>query len=187
MKFKLSPQYRGTSHLRTRVDIVVKLLKLRSSVSKSKAKREEAESAITHAFEPDVSDESDTDSVFDEDDNDALTTSSSFPDLMSLIPATSKPSPSACPDIPSDDSLLSLHDDEGEKTSEGDILIELNLDLESVLHKLSKWTGGFSGDIFSDMCISDPGRVFRYLTAYILYVIMSLARSRDYGHPHLDN
>lgn len=201
MKFKLRPEYRGTSHLRSRVEIVVKLLKLRSSAAESKSKREEAKSAMARAFEPilvdrtleipddesDVSDESDTESVFDEDEDedDAWSLSSSCPDLTSLVPT--KPGSSDCPDIPSDDSLQPLDDKEDGEECDGDILIQFDFDLQSALSKLSKWTGGPSRDIASDMCISDPGRVFEYLTAYILYVIMSLARSRDCGNPRLGN
>ena len=194
MKFKLRPVYRGTSHLRSRVEIVVKLLKLRSSVTESKAKREGDKSAITQAFEPTlvdrteeipdyesgISDESDTESVFDEDEDgaDAMSTSSSYADLQTLVPA--KPSSSGPPEDSSDNSLLPLKDDDIEE-NDGDILIEFNFDLGIALSKLGRYTGGSSMDIFSDMCISDPGRLFEYLTAYILYVIMSLAHSRDHS------
>ena len=199
MKFKLRPEYRGTSHLRSRVEIVVKLLKLRSSAAESKSKREEAKSAMARAFEPilvdrtmeipddesDVSDESDTESVFDEDEDDAWSISSSCPDLTSLVPT--KPGSSGCPDISSDDSLQPLDDKEDGGEGDGDILIQFDFDLQSALSKLSKWTGGSSHNIASDMCISDPDRIFEYLTAYILYVIMSLARTRDCGNPRLGN
>ncbi|KAJ5299728.1 hypothetical protein N7476_011285 [Penicillium atrosanguineum] len=202
MKFKLRPVYRGTSHLRSRVEIVVKLLKLRSSVTESKAKREEAKSAIAQAFEPtlgdraeeitnydsDVSDESDAESVFDEDedDTDALSTSSSYADLQTLV--STKSSSSTSPVDSSDNSLLHFSDGESEENNDGDILIEFNFDLGAALSKLEKWTGGSSMDMFSDMCTSDPGRLFEYLTAYILYVIMSLAHSQDHGSlRRLDN
>ncbi|KAJ5198139.1 uncharacterized protein N7498_007256 [Penicillium cinerascens] len=195
MKFKLHPEYRGTSHLRSRVEVMLKLLKLRSSAAQSKSKREEAKAAMARAFEPvlvdrpydesDVSDESDTESVFDEDEDDAWSSSSSCPDLTSLVPA--EPGSSDCPDISSDDSLLPLDGNEYEGEGDDSILIQFDFDLQSALSKLSKWTGGSSRDIASDMCISDPGRVFEYLTAYILYVIMSLARSRDCGNPRLGN
>ncbi|KAJ6111974.1 hypothetical protein N7523_008035 [Penicillium sp. IBT 18751x] len=202
MKFKLRPVYRGTSHLRSRVEVVVKLLKLRSTVTESKAKREEAKSAITHALEPTlidrteeipdyvshISDEPDAESAFDEDDDDTdvLSTSSSYADLPSLVPT--KPSSSTSPEDSSDKSLLSFKNDETEENSDDDILIEFNFDLGVAISKLEKWTGGSSMNIFSDMCVSDPGRLFEYLTAYILYVIMSLAHSRDHSSlRRLDN
>lgn len=192
MKFKLRPVYRGTSHLRSRVEIVVKLLKLRSSVTESKAKREEDKSAITQAFEPTlidranetpdyesgISNDSAAEPVFDEDGTDALSTSSSYADLQTLVPA--KPSSSAPSEDPSDNSLLSFKDDKIEE-NDTDILIEFNFDLGVALAKLGRYTGGSSMDIFSDLCISDPGRLFEYLTAYILYVIVSLAHSRDHS------
>jgi len=199
MNFKLRPEYRGSSHLRSRVEIVVKLLKLRSSAAASKAKRDEDKSAIAKAFErtlvdriselpdvdSDVSDESDAESVFDEDEGDALSISSSCPDLTSLI--TAQPDSSACPDIPSGDSLQPIDDNEDKGNSDDDIEIEFDFDLQSALSKLSKLTGRSSTDITCDMCISDTNHVFEYLTAYILYVIMSLARSRDYGNPRSAN
>jgi hypothetical protein len=202
MKFKLRPVYRGTSHLRSRVEVVVKLLKLRSSANESKAKRREAKSEIKRALKPtfddraeeipddrsDILDEADAVSALDQDqDNtDALFSSSSHSDIQSLVPTS--PSSSASPEDPSDNTLLSRNGNESDESNDGDILIQFDFDLGAALSKLEKWTGGSSMRVFSDMCISDPGRVFEYLTAYILYVIVALAHSRDHGGSRrLDN
>lgn len=84
----------NSHHLRTRVQIVVKLLKLRSSVANSN-RQEEAKLILEQAFAPTLgetvpstpdhdsedSETSDTESVFSEDD---LSISSSCSDLQSL-------------------------------------------------------------------------------------------------------
>lgn len=169
-------------HLRTRVQIVVKLLKLRSSVATSK-RNDDDKLILEQAFAPtlgetvpsntdhnsDDSEASDTESVFSEDD---LSISSSCSDLQSLSLA----------DNPSTDDIVDAVDLIKEKgIKEDDVTVMFDFDLHSALGKLSKWSGGSSDSICSDLSISDPGHVLEYLTAYVLYVIMALARSGEHA------
>lgn len=196
LDFKLSPEYHGTHHLRTRVQLVVKLLKLRSSAAKSTNKRiKEAKVAIEKAFEPtlvdtppelrvddfDDSDDSDTESVFDQG---SLSTASSCSDLLALSP--SRPGSPFTSSFPSLDKPTKPV--EGDEKDEEEIKVEFDFDLHSALSRMSTWTGGSSGDEYNDLSTSDSSRVLEYFAAYILYVMMSLARSRDHiSDPDLDH
>lgn len=196
LDFKLLPEYRGTSHLRTRVQLVVKLLKLRSSAAKSTNKRmKEAKVAIEKAFEStfvdtsperpgddfDDSDDSDAESVFDED---SLSIASSCSDILALSPPR--------PGSPVGSGFSSLDKPtkpfEPDEKDEEEINVKFDFDLHSALSKMSKWTGGSSGYGYHDLSTSDSRRVLEYFVAYVLYVMMSLARSRDHiSGSDLDN
>lgn len=166
----------SSQHLRTRVQIVVKLLRLRSSVATSN-RTENAKQALEQAFAPTLgetvprcsddsdSETSDTESVFSEDE---LSISSSCADLQSL---------SLGPDNSSTDDAEDILDlVKGKGKRKEDVTVMFDFDLQSALGKLSKWSGGAPDSICSDLSVTDPGRVLEYLAAYVLYVMMALAR-----------
>ncbi|KAJ6117415.1 hypothetical protein N7512_007140 [Penicillium capsulatum] len=183
----LSSENRGgclhSSHLRTRVQLVVKLLKLRSSAAESSSRRhtrgatQMLEQALEPAFkrpeqrtaaeEADDSDESDTESVFDDD---AASMSSSCSDIDALAPATSD--------------LTCLEDAccvEIEPSYEETTALSFDFDLDSALYVLSRWSGGLSEDLCSDLAVTDPGSILEYFFKYIMWVIVILARSHEYS------
>lgn len=191
MSLELSPAHdsRATTtnesnsrHLRTRVQIVVKLLRLRSSVTTSN-RTEDAKQVLEEAFaptlgemvpdslehDPEDSDASETESVFSEDE---LSISSSCSDLQAL---------SLGPDnSPTDNDIDVLEPMKEKGRREEDVTVMFDFDLHSALGKLSKWSGGSSDSICADLSTSDPSRVLEYLAAYVLYVMMALARSREH-------
>lgn len=231
MDFKMAPEARGTSHLlRTRVQVVVKMLRLRSSVARSAnvKHKTEAHAAIKEAFEAildgietktitshdqakvadldnpeyDSDVESVTDTIFS-----ANSRASSCTDLTEfsassspLAWATSKTSfcsdlelpPPAKSSSPFDldwdvDTLCSeeqaTHDIELFEEEEKELELTFDLDLRSSLDKLARCTNVLAEDLCSDqtsdLLIWDPDRVAKYLTNYLLFVMFSLARSRD--------
>lgn len=180
----LSPESRGTgrhpSHLRTRVQLVVKLLKLRTSATRSPGRKQEKEArqaleqALESTFEraehkvaeeTDDSDESDMDSIFD----DTASMSSSCSDIDALVPAT--------PVLP----CLEDQCPSSEQGYEETTALSFDFDLDSTLYALSRWSGGLSEDLYSDLTAMDPRSVLEYFFGYIMYVMVILSRPGEYG------
>lgn len=135
--------------------------------------------------ESDVSDDSDNESIFSDDcrEDDSLT--SSISDLHSLSLDSSGSSPKA--DETSLEDVEATNCPRDERRRE-EVMVRFDIDLQSALERLSRWTGGSSGDVNPDLAINDPDRVLEYFVAYILHVIMTLARSRGQTQRHcLDN
>lgn len=181
----LSPEEHGTGkpqqHLRSRVQLVVKLLKLRASAAKSsdkkqtKGKRAVLEKALKSTFdgasqlvaeEADDTEASDTDSVFSEN---IESMSSSLSDMTLQTPSRPiSPSPDeSCTDA-----------QEYEETIE----LSVDLDLDSTLSTISQWSGVLSGELCSDIASMDPARVLGYFLKYIMCVMMALSHANDDGH-----
>lgn len=181
----LSPEDReagkSQQHLRARVQLVVKLLKLRASaaISSRKKKRKSAKaplekalkSTFDHASQPvadeaDDTDASETDSIFSEDID---SMSSSFSDLT-VHESSRSTSPSL--DGPCMDTQ------KYEETTE----LSFNVDLESILSTMSRWSDELSDELCSDNTSMDPARVLEYLFKYIMYVMMALSHASDDDH-----
>jgi hypothetical protein len=62
---------------------------------------------------------------------------------------------------------------------EKELELTFDLDLKSSLDMLSRWTGVPTDDLRSSLSVWDPDRVFKYLMNHWLFVIFSLARSRE--------
>ncbi|KAJ5692348.1 hypothetical protein N7462_001771 [Penicillium macrosclerotiorum] len=201
IRLKLSPHERGHP-FRTRVQVVVKMLRLRSSVAKSadaKAKWK-AKLAIEEAFESTLSRSSgqQPDVIDPEEHDDSDTVSVCDSDTMSVACSTwsNESTSTACTELTSDSparpgspvesevSLFNAHSDcfhDEEKELEKEVELAFNFDLQPSLYKLAQWTGWYSDDLSSDLTKCDPDRVFEYFFQYILFLIMSLARSHDYN------
>jgi hypothetical protein len=227
----MAPEARGMSHLlRTRVQVVVKMLRLRSSVARSAhgKHKTEAHAAIKEALEAtldgtetkamtshDQAKAADLDNSEYDSDVDSVTDTifsansraSSCTDLTEfsassspLAWATSKTSfcsdlelpPSAESSSPFDldwdvDALCSeeqlTHDIELFEEEEKELELTFDLDLHSSLNRLARCTNVPAEDLCSDqtpdLLAWDSDRVAEYLTKYLLFVMCSLARSRD--------
>lgn len=249
LDFKMVPEARDTGHpLRTRIQVVVKMLRLRSSATRSASAKhkQEAHEAIKKALEAtlngsetttitcedeakavdlgnsdyDSDVESVTDSIFS-----SCSRVSSCTDLTHLSPPSSPPastfsrtsscsdltlpsphcspevsacsSKSSCTDLelPGSSSPFgqnwndvtlsseehSVHDLEAYGEEEKELELTFDLDLKSSLDMLARWTGVPTDDLRSSVSVWDPDRVFRYIMNHLLFVIFSLARSRDNG------
>jgi hypothetical protein len=73
----------------------------------------------------------------------------------------------------------SVHDVEAFEEEEKELELTFDLDLKSSLDMLARWTGVPTDDLRSSVSVWDPDRVFRYIMNHLLFVIFSLARSRD--------
>lgn len=231
MDFKMAPEARGTSHfLRTRVQVVVKMLRLRSSATRSANDKHKTEAhavikealeatldgiekkAMTNYDQADVADldnpeydsdiESVTDTIFSANSRASsytdltefstsssplawATSSTSFPSDLELPPSAKSSSPF---DLDWDvDTLCSeeqlTHDIGLFEEEENELELTFDLDLHSSLDKLARCTNVLAEDLCSDqtsdLLIWDPDRVAEYLTKYLLFVMFSLAHSRD--------
>jgi hypothetical protein len=107
-------------------------------------------------------------------------------ELKLLVPA--RPSSPLCWDSDDDtnsgEQLIKFVEPyEGE---EDELELTLGLDLESSLNNMPRWTRVPTSNFSSDISVQDPDRVFEYFVRYMLFVIVSLARARDYNpHPCL--
>lgn len=159
----------------------MRLLKLRSSAAKTSGRKQKKEAkqafeaALDSAFERseekvaeggDDSDESDTDSIFDDD---MVSLASSCSDIDALAPATP---------------VLSCLKDEWPQSEPGyeeTTALSFDFDLDSTLYTLSRWSGGLSEGLCSDLAFMDPGSVVEYFFNYIMYVMVMLSPSGGYG------
>ncbi|KAJ5896662.1 uncharacterized protein N7473_006061 [Penicillium subrubescens] len=138
MDFKVTPEARpGLGHpLRSRIHVVIKMLRLRSSVAKSANGKHKQESRAV------------------------LTETREVP--LELIEAV-----------------------EPFEEEEKKIELIFDLDLQSSLKNLSRWTRLPTGNPFSDLSIQDQYRVFVFFMRcmlFVLFVIASLARAQDYDY-----
>ena len=231
MDFKMEPEARGTSHLlRTRVQVVVKMLRLRSSVARSAngKHKTEAHAAIKDALEAtlegtetkattshDQVKEANLDNLEYDSDVESVTDTtfsansraSSCTDLTQFSPPSSPPpwddsKSSFCTDLelpPSANSGSRFyldwdvnticseeqpdHDIELFEEEEKELELSFDLDLHSSLNRLARCTNVPAEDLCSDqtpdLLAWDSDRVAEYLTNYLLFVMFSLARSRD--------
>lgn len=225
MNFRMIPEERAAGHpLRTRIQVVVKMLRLRTSTAKSASHKhkEEAHAALKEALEStlegsetttkegakivdldDSADDSDVESIADSTFS-ACSRSSSYSDLALLSPSRPSSPAFACPrrsscadlSVPSlwssplaqcdwEEDTPSSEDEPARdvelfEEEENELEFRFDLDLEASLNKLSRWTGVPTDDLCSDISVWDPERVFQYLMKYLLFVIFSLARSRDH-------
>ena len=200
MNFKMTPGERHAGHpLRTRIQVVVKMLRLRTSAAKSATGKREAYAALKDAVEstlevsetttPDEGKIVDLDESTDDSDvesvanttfsSPACSRSSSYSDLTSL----SRPNSPAQLDW---EEATSCHEDELTQDlelyeeEENELEFRFDLDLEASLKKLSEWTGVSTDTPSFEQSALDPDRVFEYLMKYLLWVLFSLARARDY-------
>ncbi|KAJ5726057.1 uncharacterized protein N7483_007414 [Penicillium malachiteum] len=185
---KILPEERGGSHpLRTRVRVVVKLFKLRSSVARAgnKKTKEDAETIekalckslnglslgsesvkVTEGHDENPSDvESDIDGIFSD--------TASEVSLASEDPISHHP--------------LLLH----EKPELFEIETEFDISMDIELNSLSAWTDAFAdleanleASLGADKKFVDSRRVFEVLFRYILYVIFGSRRFRSHGSYH---
>lgn len=72
-----------------------------------------------------------------------------------------------------------VHDLEVYEEEEKELELTFDLDLKSSLDMLARWTGVPTDDLRSSVSVWDPDRVFRYIMNHLLFVIFSLARSRE--------
>ena len=187
MNLKLLPEGRVPGcPLRTRVQIVVKLLKLRFSAAEHSSRKHQQQhkkeaKAIEQALEVTLDStsehiEDEAEELYSSDDESVFSgesCSSSISDLSSL--ALSRPGSPACSDVSSQDGS----DPADEEVEETELEISMDLDLETCLSRLSRWSGVFSD--FDNSDLTDPARIFEYLFKCILYVMFALGRSRNYG------
>ncbi|KAF3390189.1 hypothetical protein F1880_009157 [Penicillium rolfsii] len=72
-----------------------------------------------------------------------------------------------------------VHGVEVYEEEEKELELTFDFDLKSSLDMLARWTGVPTDDLRSSVSVWDPDRVFRYIMNHLLFVIFSLARSRD--------
>lgn len=202
MNFKMMPAQRNAGHpLRTRIQVVVKMLRLRTSAAKSATGKREAHAALKDAVEStleasetttqeegkivdldDSADDSDVESIANSTfSSPACSRSSSYSDLT--VFSSSRPSSPSQWDWEEETSCRedeSIQDVELYEEEENELEFRFDLDLEGSLKKLSEWAGVSTDTLCSERSTLDPDRVFEYLMKYLLWVLFSLARARDY-------
>ncbi|KAJ5153242.1 uncharacterized protein N7482_009720 [Penicillium canariense] len=197
INFKLARGGHGTGHpLQTRVQVVVRMLRLRSSVAKTAhgQHKKEAKAALKEALEStldgseittkedldDSADDSDVDSIADSSFSASSSRRSSCTDLTLLSPPRpSSPTWWSCDeDTLCGDGKLG-QDSELIAEEEKELELGFDLDLPGSLNKLARWSGVSTDDACSGLSFRQSDQVFEYFMKYLVFVIFSLARSRD--------
>ncbi|KAJ5594315.1 uncharacterized protein N7459_000523 [Penicillium hispanicum] len=172
MNMKFLPEDRTGHPLRTRVQLVVKLLKLRSSVAalSDKTKRTKTTPAVIAKDVDSTADRSRESIVVRTPDLDCSGTESVLSDT-GLSRCSSFTDLSL---FEGDETPTGVFETEGE--------VAFHFDLQSSLDKLSQRSGGQSAVIDPDLAVYDPSRVLEYFFRYILYVMMALRHSPSRDH-----